>query len=57
MKSITPLAVFVGAFPGAIPFMLGWVAATGHFGIEARFLYDSVFLAVPTLLGNWMATI
>ena len=39
LKSITPLAVFVGAFPGAIPFMLGWVAATGEFGIEAGFLF------------------
>ncbi|MDG2193420.1 MAG: heme o synthase [Polaribacter sp.] len=39
LKSITPLAVFVGAFPGAIPFMLGWVAATNHFGIEAGFLF------------------
>jgi protoheme IX farnesyltransferase len=39
LKSVTPLAVFVGAFPGAIPFMLGWVAATGHFGIEAGFLF------------------
>src|SRR5690606_34766125 len=28
LKTKTPLAVFVGAFPGAIPFMLGWVAAT-----------------------------
>ena len=28
LKTITPLSVFVGAFPGAIPFMLGWVAAT-----------------------------
>ena len=35
LKTVTPLSVFVGAFPGAIPFMLGWVAATGHFGIEA----------------------
>ena len=26
LKTKTPLAVFVGAFPGAIPFMLGWVA-------------------------------
>ena len=34
LKTISPLAVFVGAFPGAIPFMLGWVAATGKFGIE-----------------------
>jgi len=25
LKGITPLAVFVGAIPGAIPFMLGWV--------------------------------
>ncbi len=39
LKPITPLAVFVGAIPGAIPFMLGWVAATGHFGIEAGMLF------------------
>ncbi|MEQ6123793.1 heme o synthase [Pseudotenacibaculum sp. MALMAid0570] len=39
LKAVTPLAVFVGAFPGAIPFMLGWVAATGEFGIEAGFLF------------------
>ena len=39
LKSVTPLAVFVGAIPGAIPFMLGWVAATNHFGIEAGFLF------------------
>lgn len=39
LKSYTPLSVFVGAFPGAIPFMLGWVAATNHFGIEAGTLF------------------
>lgn len=39
LKSVTPLAVFVGAIPGAIPFMLGWVAATNQFGIEAGFLF------------------
>jgi protoheme IX farnesyltransferase len=39
LKTKTPLAVFVGAFPGAIPFMLGWVAATGNFGIEAGTLF------------------
>ncbi len=39
LKTLTPLAVFVGAFPGAIPFMLGWVAATGSFGIEAGTLF------------------
>ncbi len=39
LKSVTPLTVFVGAIPGAIPFMLGWVAATNHFGIEAGILF------------------
>jgi heme o synthase len=39
LKTITPLSVFVGAFPGAIPYMLGWVAATGTFGIEAGTLF------------------
>lgn len=39
LKTITPLAVFVGAFPGAIPYMLGWVAATNDFGIEAGTLF------------------
>ncbi len=39
LKTVTPLSVFVGAFPGAIPFMLGWVAATNDFGIEAGTLF------------------
>lgn len=39
LKTKTPLAVFVGAFPGAIPFMLGWVAATNEFGIEPGSLF------------------
>lgn len=39
LKTKTPLSVFVGAFPGAIPFMLGWVAATGAFGIEPGTLF------------------
>lgn len=39
LKTITPLAVFVGAIPGAIPFMLGWVAATNEFGIEPGTLF------------------
>jgi heme o synthase len=39
LKSVTPLTVFVGAIPGAIPFMLGWVAATNKFGIEAGVLF------------------
>ncbi len=39
LKSVTPLSVFVGAIPGAIPFMLGWVAATGKFDIEPGMLF------------------
>lgn len=39
LKSVTPLAVFVGAIPGAIPFMLGWVAATNDFSIEPGMLF------------------
>lgn len=39
LKSVTPLAVFVGAVPGAIPFMLGWVAATNDFSIEPGILF------------------
>ena len=39
LKTRTPLSVFVGAFPGAIPFMLGWVAASGEFGIEPGTLF------------------
>tara|TARA_R110002074_G_scaffold352272_1_gene523480 strand:- start:14874 stop:15767 length:894 start_codon:yes stop_codon:yes gene_type:complete len=39
LKTKTPLSVFVGAFPGAIPFMLGWVAATNTFGIEPGTLF------------------
>jgi protoheme IX farnesyltransferase len=39
LKQRTSLSVFVGAFPGAIPFMLGWVAATNEFGIEPGVLF------------------
>ena len=39
LKTITPLSVFVGAIPGAIPFMLGWVSVTGSFGIEPGILF------------------
>ena len=39
MKLVSPLAVFVGAIPGAFPFMIGWVAATNQIGIEAITLF------------------
>lgn len=43
LKTKTPLAVFVGAIPGAIPFMLGWLAATDDFGIEPGTLFALQF--------------
>lgn len=43
LKTRTPLSVFVGAIPGAIPFMLGWVAARNDFGIEAGTLFAFQF--------------
>ena len=39
MKLVSPLSVFVGAIPGAFPFMIGWVAATNQIGIEAITLF------------------
>lgn len=44
LKTVTPLSVFVGAIPGAIPFMLGWVAATDDFSLEAGTLFMIQFL-------------
>ena len=44
LKRISSLAVFVGAFPGAIPPMLGYVAATNNFGLEAGLLFAMQFM-------------
>lgn len=44
LKRISSLAVFVGAFPGAIPPMLGYVAATNDFGLQAGLLFAMQFM-------------
>jgi protoheme IX farnesyltransferase len=47
MKRISPWAVLVGAFPGAMPPMLGWVAATegfGFIGTNALLLFAVQFM-------------
>jgi protoheme IX farnesyltransferase len=44
LKRITPLAVFVGAFPGAIPPLLGYVAAHGAVTNEAIMLFALQFI-------------
>ena len=44
LKKVTPWAVFVGAFPGAVPPMLGYVAATGQFGLGPGLLFAGQFI-------------
>ncbi|MDJ1466515.1 heme o synthase [Xanthocytophaga flava] len=43
LKRVGPIAVFVGAFPGAFPPMIGWLAATNHFGWEPGILFAIQF--------------
>ena len=44
MKRKGPLAVLVGAFPGALPPLLGWTAATGVISAEALILFSIQFV-------------
>jgi protoheme IX farnesyltransferase len=44
LKRVTPWAVFVGAFPGAIPPMLGAIAHTNHFGLLPGVLFFVQFV-------------
>lgn len=40
LKKINSIAVLVGAFPGAIPCLIGWVAATNEISPIASFIVD-----------------
>jgi heme o synthase len=44
LKRKTPLCVLVGAFPGAMPPLIGWAAASGRLNFEAWMLYAMLFL-------------
>ena len=44
LKKRTVWATFVGAFPGAVPPMIGWAAATGSLGRGAWLLFGILFL-------------
>lgn len=44
LKRIGPIAVFVGAFPGALPPLLGWTAATGAITHEAMIIFGIQFI-------------
>ncbi|WP_435353235.1 heme o synthase [Emticicia sp. SJ17W-69] len=43
LKRVGPIAVAVGALPGAFPPMIGWVAAANHFGLEPGILFAIQF--------------
>jgi heme o synthase len=44
LKRKSPLCTLVGAFPGAMPPLIGWAAASGHLSFEAWALYSVLFL-------------
>ena len=44
LKRVSSVAVYIGAVPGAIPPLLGWVAATGKFSAIAGILFLIQFI-------------
>lgn len=44
LKRVGPIAVFVGAIPGALPPLLGWTAATGAITYEALIIFGIQFI-------------
>ena len=56
LKRYSPVAIFIGAFPGAIPILLGWVAATNDFGLESGLLFAiQFFWQIPHFIAiSWV---
>jgi heme o synthase len=44
LKRVTPLAVVVGAVPGALPPLIGWAAATGELAAQAWLIFAIMFV-------------
>ena len=44
LKRVGPIAVFVGAIPGALPPLIGWVAYSGEITIEAIIIFSIQFI-------------
>jgi len=56
LKKVSPHSTIIGAFPGAMPPVLGWTAVTGGISVEAVLLFAIVFFwQMPHFLGiAWM---
>ncbi|MFY9659765.1 MAG: heme o synthase [Terriglobales bacterium] len=44
LKKVSPVCTFVGAFPGAMPVVLGWTAVRGKLEIETLILFAIMFV-------------
>lgn len=44
LKRVGPIAVFIGAIPGALPPLIGWVAFSGEITIEAIIIFSIQFI-------------
>jgi len=44
MKKFGPIAVFIGAIPGALPPLIGWVASTGQITLESIIIFSIQFI-------------
>jgi protoheme IX farnesyltransferase len=44
LKTISPISVFVGAIPGAIPPLVGWVSVTNNFGFWGLLMFSLLFV-------------
>jgi len=44
LKKVSPMCTFVGAFPGAMPVVLGWTAVRGKLEVETLILFAIMFV-------------
>ncbi len=44
LKRVGPIAVFIGAIPGALPPLIGWIAVTGSISFEALIIFGIQFI-------------
>ena len=54
LKKINSIAVLIGALPGALPCLIGWVAGNDDFSIGGWVLFGMQFVAISPFLGYCM---